>query len=450
MARSRFRPSTGFLTTTVVLGLLAAAIPARAARYTWEMTAGEDQIKNAGTLDGSTDSGATGAATIVYDDFNDSLSGTVTWDFTLGDGPSKGLTKMHIHGPSGPDASNPTHLFDIFTETTEILGAGLSQLADTYEFSTTLSERVQATSTLDGATIDDILGHMAAGNAYVNYHSEFWPNGEIRANFVLAALDSEQTKTQQKCSATLYKAMSQYQKLVSKRSDGCFKDHATGKVTDVGGCLEADPKDKIAAANTYWDEYLPKMCQGTANDGYPKQAGFGAGVGLHGLDVLEPVDIESLVGMLRIVDGNFDAALADNTSDKNLTKCQLAGLKIWQKCVGTYAKGFSQCSKKGLKGNKGKGVAPFVDAAGLGSCAGEDAKGKIAKACNGKLLDVTLKCETKGVDLDTAFPGCTDYPSLATDECLMQTATCAACRMVAYVAGLGIASVCEDACAPLD
>ena len=150
------------------------AVSAHAAVWKFEST--EDQVLNSGVGDGSTDSTATGDNRLDYHADAGLVHYTISWTNLQDD-----LTKLHIHGPATSSESNGNHLFEIFNSPIEIANAGLDPKSDT----------VTGTIVVTDTTTDCDSGGMIAcfleERAYVNVHSQAWPMGEIRGNFVRAA-----------------------------------------------------------------------------------------------------------------------------------------------------------------------------------------------------------------------------------------------------------------------
>ncbi|OKL38900.1 hypothetical protein A3841_02810 [Pontibacter flavimaris] len=101
-----------------------------------------------------------GEMDVVYDDVNNTLRYTITWQ--LGN-PDDATTAMHFHGPADPESSAPP-VIDI--------EEGFNQGS-----SGTITG---STRQLTEAEEDD----LEAGLWYVNIHSTTYPAGEIRGNLI--------------------------------------------------------------------------------------------------------------------------------------------------------------------------------------------------------------------------------------------------------------------------
>jgi hypothetical protein len=85
------------------------------------------------------------------------------------------LSAAHIHlAPAGTNGGVVVWLYPSSAPGVLIPGTSNGILA---EGVITESNLVNA---LDGQTLDDLIGHFQAGNAYVNVHTTFKPGGEIR------------------------------------------------------------------------------------------------------------------------------------------------------------------------------------------------------------------------------------------------------------------------------
>ena len=142
--------------------------------YVWEFPISEDQVKNGNEPDGSTNSPASGHGLFEYDAFTETMSYEISWDGLEGD-----LTKLHVHGPAGPEESTPAHLFEIFDTVQEILDAGLDRTSDTTSLSVPLALGAVACTELDA------LPCYLEERGYVNVHTTVDPTGEIRGNLRL-------------------------------------------------------------------------------------------------------------------------------------------------------------------------------------------------------------------------------------------------------------------------
>ena len=165
----------------IIAALAASSLAlgsAQAGTYVWDMDATEAQVNNctvppavACAGDGSTDSAATGHATLTYDTDTGVMSYTVDWNNL-----EALLSAIHIHGPASPAQSVMPHLFNIFTVEADVIAAGVNRTTDTVSDGADF-ETLSATS---GLSRNAVLEHMLDDQGYVNIHSLDFPAGEIR------------------------------------------------------------------------------------------------------------------------------------------------------------------------------------------------------------------------------------------------------------------------------
>ena len=139
----------------------------------WDVTHSESQVRNGSEPDGSTDSIATGRASFRYHVDSERMDYTISWEDLEGD-----LTKLHIHGPAGPDVSNTNHLLEIFNAKQDVIDAGAGLRTGFVSGSFDVGNALPG---CDAAT-PDTLACMLEDLAYVNVHTEMFPSGEIRGN----------------------------------------------------------------------------------------------------------------------------------------------------------------------------------------------------------------------------------------------------------------------------
>jgi hypothetical protein len=171
------RTLSSLLLASCFAGFLPAT-PAQAVVYVWYALFSEDQVKNSGLGDGSTGSVATGNGLVTFDTETRELSYEFEWRDLEAD-----LTKLHVHGPSGPDGSTPVHLFEVFNSTAEVLDAELNVRNDV------VSSAFDLDTGCPGCAFDadTALDHLLEEMAYVNVHTDLWPTGEIRGNLLLVS-----------------------------------------------------------------------------------------------------------------------------------------------------------------------------------------------------------------------------------------------------------------------
>jgi hypothetical protein len=139
-----FNPRKLILGVAAVAALFAApAAQAEMMKFTAALT-GASEVPQV-------DSVATGTAEVTLD----TEAKTVSWVYTV-DGLSGPMTASHIHGPASP---------------TEAAGPVIDTGADTLEGSAPIT--------------DEQAADLTAGKYYVNFHSEKYPDGEIRGQLAL-------------------------------------------------------------------------------------------------------------------------------------------------------------------------------------------------------------------------------------------------------------------------
>ena len=139
----------------------------------WNFSIDEQQIKNGPEADGSTNSPGTGTGVVEYDTDTNTISYSLQWEGLVGD-----LTKLHIHGPAGPDSSNPQHVLEIFgpPAVPDELVATSGSVTDSHELLTLVQPGFPD---LEPHEIIDI---MTSGMSYLNVHTTVFGTGEIRGN----------------------------------------------------------------------------------------------------------------------------------------------------------------------------------------------------------------------------------------------------------------------------
>jgi hypothetical protein len=421
----------------LVLAVFVLAGSAAADTYTWEMDASEDQIRNCSgnpsppkpcdTNDNSTDSTATGHAEISYDTDTGTLTYTVSWTDM-----EELLSAIHMHGPAGPDESNPAHLWDIFSTEQDVIDAGVDRTTDSVNDSVQLADLVIGfgTGAFDAATT---LRYMVRERGYVNVHSQGWPMGEIRAHYVLTEANVTPTKYHEKCITTLNKSFAKVAKAQGKHICKCIKDGSNDAALDIEECMTTlSPKVAKAKAGTALK--FDKKCGGFDKNGALKYPPYGA----TDAEIVNAVAVEKENGLIDDVFGS-DIDLVISTTDPTAS-CQVAVIKSVKKCQGEKIKSFNKCKKDGFKGKAAPEGAdlPFNDATDIELCMGDDPKGKIAKACVTK-LDASIDKKCDGVDTDAAFPGCSGEDL---GDCLDRLVECRVCEALNAVDDLN--RDCDD------
>lgn len=430
MSRLRSYPLRNF--TFALLALLAGwTVPSNGAAqtYVWEMNATEDQVNNSGMGDGSTDSAATGHATIAYDHTTGSISFTIDWA-----GLEGLLTAIHLHGPATASESVMPHLWNVFDDAQDVISSGVNRTGDSYSDTVLLTSVVPGTPQLV-APIH--LQHMVDEQGYVNIHSDLWPKGEIRANLVLVSENVPVTNDHTKCIQKMQKQMEKISRAVERRVSGCVRFLSRSPGTDTyENCIATeDPKttSAVGAATNVFDG----VCSGFDGVGYLRFPAFGTAQVDEIQAAAEQRDADFAHG---IFGPDLDMSLITELVDRDASRCQQLVLRKAQICEASILQEYRKCSTKGFKGTEGPAGTdlPFDDPTDQAACLGHDPDGKLSKKCDtlaGKKVDpirkaIAKQCVDDGVDLLTAFPGCETSDGEALHACILASARCATCKSI--------------------
>jgi hypothetical protein len=212
---------------------------------------------------------------------------------------------------------------------------------------------------------------------------------------------AQSTKDDAKCINAMNKNLQKVASTMGKDVSACIKNFGKGKTEKLGpegtaeGCLSADVKGKVAKATGKTSSDFTKNCT---------------------------------EGELVLVNQMFGSDLDINLStEKDPSKCQQAVIKAVTKCQDARMKSYNSCKKNALK-------AGVSDPSELAACIGDDAKGKISKACGKISGDVSKKCS--GQDVAALFPGCGVATTGELTTCLEEAADCRACAAIKLADGL--------------
>lgn len=423
---------TVFAFAVIAASFVLLRTDAGATTYFWDMPCDESQVNNSGVGDGSTDSAATGNASLRYDTVSDFVGYDIAWSALEGL-----LSAIHIHGPASPAASNTNHFFNVYTGAADVIAAGVDRTTDSTAASTSLTEIVVASG--GGPSIEAIVADMVADMAYVNIHSDVWPMGEIRCHLVSTAAVESQTKGQQKCSGSVNKGYSKAVAAAGKTLANCSKAIAKGDIAGtIIDCVTADSDQRIFNSIVKASEGIVKKCSGNDKEGNPLYPDFGAGVSATIGD-----DIGAIAPTVTpIAAGTALVQVTPESVDAQRSACEVGVGRAVAKCVDTINKEYDKCAKLGLKG---KNRTSFVVAADIEACVAEDAKGKIAKTCSavtGK-LGSTVDKVCAGVDFSTVFGTCPVPPLDAAEAatCVEQSTRCSSC--IGRTSVMGLTTDCD-------
>lgn len=159
--------------------------PAHAYTISWQFDLESSQIPN-----GLSTSYGFGQAWISYETVSDHLNLTVAWTALEG-----ALTGIHIHGPAEYGVTTRTHIVDVFKDSTEI-PAGLDLHTDLHSE----TQHVFDPHGEDGhggggghLPPDYALQTMIDEQAYMVFHTDLYPDGEIRGQLVLTSIPEPKT-----------------------------------------------------------------------------------------------------------------------------------------------------------------------------------------------------------------------------------------------------------------
>lgn len=417
-------------TATALAILLALTLSSEASgqTYVWDMDATEDQVNNSGVGDGSTDSAATGHATISYDHTTGVISYTVDWT-----GLEGLLTAIHLHGPATASESVMPHLWNVFTAEADVIGAGVDRTTDSYGDSALLTSLVPGTPHLV-APIH--LQHMVDELGYVNIHSDLWPMGEIRANLVLVTENVPVTSDHQKCIQKMQKQLEKLSKAVERRAYNCLRLVAKGLIPGPVETCFATEEPKTTAATTSASKTFDNVCSGFDAVGYLRFPAFGTAQVDELRAAAEERDLDMGHGILG---PDLDLGLIPESTDRDASRCQQLVFRKTQNCEAQMLKEFRRCSTLGFKGKEGPvgATLPFDAPADQALCLDHDPNGRLAKKCDtpGSRPDairkaIAKRCVDDGVDLAAAFPGCGTGDGEALHACVLASARCATCTVL--------------------
>jgi glucose/arabinose dehydrogenase len=253
------------------------------------------------------------------------------------------------------------------------------------------------------------FGEDSSGELYVAFLGQGW----------VYKLRFDQVTSSKQNTACIVKLNQGFEKLADtngKLVSACVAKAAKGTLAggDVEACVSDDAKlAKVGSKNLAIET---KSCAEAPSFGF---AGAESG------NAISEVSDSNLA--LDVFGDDLGAAVVAKSADKDAAGCQKAVLAGMLSCQKTRRAEFVGCKKVGLK----KGT--ILGEEGLAGCLAPDAKGKIAKVCDGttgKLATKTIdkSCTARGVDLSAAFPGCADFPGTLA-QCIDQAGACRSCLM---------------------
>lgn len=416
--------------------IIAVSTTANATTYVWDNNASEDQVKNSGVGDGSTDSAATGHVLLRYDTVSKLFSWDISWDSLEGL-----LSAIHFHGPAGPDGNNMIHLFNIFTAEQDVIDSGVDRTTGSTSGLMDFEDFLAATGSPFNAETN--LGYMVDEMFYGNIHSNLWPMGEIRAHQFLTSTLENQTKPQQKCAKLVALSTTKVSAAGAKAVGKCLKDGAKGKLagSTFSTCASGmDATERVDGARSKAAGKVSSKCSGNDKNAVPNLPPFGVAASL-----LAPGE-DGTGGLARTesLQGLIQPGLSGDTQQAEFGCAQGMADEL-APCVKTYQKYVAKCLKSGLAG---KNTQSFVLAGDLDSCLlGEDASGKVAEACDDAVVAPPIAAACGAVAVSSVIDFSLLSPIPGSDaEAIDQTAArvrCASCLEAAFRHDLDPADSCE-------
>jgi hypothetical protein len=229
------------------------------------------------------------------------------------------------------------------------------------------------------------------------------------------------SKDDAKCINAMNKNLAKIASTMGKEVSACVKNFGKGQVTGIArDCLTADVKGKLAKAT------------GKTGEDFTKKCSVLPAFGVTDPNTVNRIAIEEVLLLANNIfgaDRDLNLVVSDKAIEgtKEAAKCQAAVIKAVMKCQDARLKSFNGCKKDALKGD-------VTDPAQLAACIGDDAKGKISKAC-GKISD-TISKKCSGRDLVALFPGCNASDPTALADCLNQAIECHTCGAVKLADGV--------------
>jgi len=240
----------------------------------------------------------------------------------------------------------------------------------------------------------------------------------------------QESAAQIRCIAEINKRSAKVAGAMAKSIAGCGKDRIGGKIPgpaypDVEACVNADPKGKVAKAQSKTTQGEQKACQGAAVPDYGYTSAASANTTASGDTILMFVDAFGLP---------FEAAFSYGAIDPAGGSCQRTVMKEMPKLLKAKLAGFNKCKKTSLA--SGRILRPNE----LGLCLGDLHNGqtkegaKILKAQAKMTAAIDKSCAL--VATGSALPGaCAAQPPAAVATCLEERVECRACLMLTTVDG---------------
>jgi len=247
---------------------------------------------------------------------------------------------------------------------------------------------------------------------------------------------------QQRCINTRNQELERVHSAQARDQQRCVRDAARGRLTGtVDQCVVADELGKVAIAQNRAATRDAARCSGVTPPFGPTDMSL--------LNQLAPQ--AALDVMHGIFGDDLDAAVVSATVDRHASVCQRSTLRQVQRCEKSTYRAFNRCKRDGLRGANAPAGAdlPFDDASDLALCQGDDPRGTIVRNCDTLLTSIVdTRCASRGVDLETAFPGCQAGDPASTAACMANRVRCATCLALNQGDALGLSCDLVDDATP--
>lgn len=206
-----------------------------------------------------------------------------------------------------------------------------------------------------------------------------------------------------------------------KANGGCVKSAGAGGLsTSAQGCLTADPKGKVANAQSKLEDTVAEKC----TEPFPP-FGYNDPILAGGTAQSQQVKL-----MADVFGSDLDAAILPCASNKTGCSCQAQVTKALENLVAAESKGFVTCKEDAFSSaTSAAELSRCMDDPGKTDSIAADTNGKLSKA-RGKLLStITKYCGEAGLAFSATFPGACGSSATPADlsSCMQAAANCRTC-----------------------